>query len=123
MEVIGIVRVQVPGLPHYGIVQILKVVVHRSPARDPAGQGNPVAAHIFQVNLRIGALVQAYDYGGSVPPQEEHRFVEGEAFEREIVEGHIAAGLGAVVGQILHCQLQNSSMAGTIYFFISGKTG
>ena len=89
----------------------------------PAGKGYPVAAQILEVHLGIGALVKAYDYRRGVPPEEENWFVERQAFEGKIVESHVPAGFRAVVYQILHCQLQNSKMAGTMNFFISGNMG
>ena len=98
-------------------------MIDRSTSGYTSGKSDSMLAEIAQINFGVRILVQPYDYGRSVPPKVENRFVERQAFESELVEGHVTACIRAIVYQISHCQPQNFLISGTIYSFISGNTG
>lgn len=88
------------------VVHILEIVIDGPATGHPAGQRDAVRIEIVQIHLAVGILVQAYDHGRAVPPEEEIRFLGLDVLKAIFIKRKVEIRVGGVIYQILHIRLQ-----------------
>ena len=80
-------------------------MVDGTAARNAPGQDDALFFQEFEVDLGVGALVQADDDGRPVLPEVEDRFLRPEGFQAEFIECHVQVRVGGSMGKPVHTGL------------------